>query len=368
MTLTHALYYPWIDVRDATWLKNAVLYWDQVSTIVPEGLRSPYNSRDTQALVECGFVSPFLIDGDSPAVHWASEILLRELSHLTQRRRGGSLLYELFDSSSIEQAGFASLHSSKFNNRILRLLERDHDWPRHDMSPWVQIPAPVASFYMTILASRLAQRSGFAPVTDYAPIASMANSLRLRSEPYELPASRRTAPSHSNHAIHPESGWAEALLATCVLETVRLDEMTPVEDVIDFREEHKNELARFRTAIGNAVRELEKDHPTQEALQQGIRDVYVNEVRPAISELYHTRLNMRLKAAPDLLKAAVFTTAPAILAQAKLGPVATAMTVLAGAGISLTATIAKYRAERRDLLMKNPYSFVLAARAEFGAR
>ena len=29
------LYYPYINIQDGTWLRNAILYWDEVSSIVP---------------------------------------------------------------------------------------------------------------------------------------------------------------------------------------------------------------------------------------------------------------------------------------------------------------------------------------------
>ena len=29
------LYYPTIDIQDGAWLRNAILYWDEVSSIVP---------------------------------------------------------------------------------------------------------------------------------------------------------------------------------------------------------------------------------------------------------------------------------------------------------------------------------------------
>lgn len=29
------LYYPKIDIQDGAWLRNAILYWDEVSSIVP---------------------------------------------------------------------------------------------------------------------------------------------------------------------------------------------------------------------------------------------------------------------------------------------------------------------------------------------
>ena len=35
------LYYPTIDIQDGAWLRNAILYWDEVSSIVPYYFRDP---------------------------------------------------------------------------------------------------------------------------------------------------------------------------------------------------------------------------------------------------------------------------------------------------------------------------------------
>jgi hypothetical protein len=175
-----------------------------------------------------------------------------------------------------------------------------------------------------------------------------------------------TNQTHSQNA--GALGLGEAALASCVLRTVRLDDRTSVEDLIRFRDEHKMELARFRAAIGELTAELSKDYATIEAFQQAVRDLIINKVQPAISELHHSRLRLFRTTAPAFLKAVAFTTAPAIVAQASLGPGASALTVLGGSAMYVMATLAKYRADREELLMKSPYSFVLSARATFGAR
>jgi hypothetical protein len=41
MPFTLALYYPWIDIRDESWLKSAALYWETIRTIVPESVDRP---------------------------------------------------------------------------------------------------------------------------------------------------------------------------------------------------------------------------------------------------------------------------------------------------------------------------------------
>jgi hypothetical protein len=45
LAFTKALYYPWIDIKDEGWLKNAMLYWDKIHTIVPRSFESPYKKR-----------------------------------------------------------------------------------------------------------------------------------------------------------------------------------------------------------------------------------------------------------------------------------------------------------------------------------
>lgn len=38
MSFTKALYYPTIDILNEDWLKTAVLFWDEINTIVPESM------------------------------------------------------------------------------------------------------------------------------------------------------------------------------------------------------------------------------------------------------------------------------------------------------------------------------------------
>ena len=41
MAFTKALYYPWIDIKDESWLKTTILYWNHIQTIVPESFDNP---------------------------------------------------------------------------------------------------------------------------------------------------------------------------------------------------------------------------------------------------------------------------------------------------------------------------------------
>lgn len=52
MGFSKALYYPTIDIPEEGWLKSAILYWDEIQTIVPSSFQNPYSNRTTQSLAD----------------------------------------------------------------------------------------------------------------------------------------------------------------------------------------------------------------------------------------------------------------------------------------------------------------------------
>src|SRR5262245_39674702 len=59
---TRALYYPWIDITDEGWLKNALLYWDQIQTIVPRSMEKPYSTRTAMEFYDPGLLEPLFVE------------------------------------------------------------------------------------------------------------------------------------------------------------------------------------------------------------------------------------------------------------------------------------------------------------------
>ena len=68
MGFTKALYYPTIDILNEEWLKTAVLFWDEICTIVPESISNPYRENTTQYLYDEGLLTPISINPDSRIV------------------------------------------------------------------------------------------------------------------------------------------------------------------------------------------------------------------------------------------------------------------------------------------------------------
>lgn len=62
MGFTRALYYPSIDIGDEEWLKTAILFRDEISTIVPSSLVAPYSNPTSRYLADEGIITPFHVN------------------------------------------------------------------------------------------------------------------------------------------------------------------------------------------------------------------------------------------------------------------------------------------------------------------
>ena len=64
MAFTNALYYPLIDVPSEGWIKNALLYWDKVQTIVPGSIQQPYSTKTAREFQDEGLLLPLYVSPD----------------------------------------------------------------------------------------------------------------------------------------------------------------------------------------------------------------------------------------------------------------------------------------------------------------
>jgi hypothetical protein len=117
-----ALYYPFIEVPDETWLKTAALYWDTISTIAPESITS-YASKTSEALRREGILTPTYVNPNLPDLEIVAEKVLGYLSSSEGRTFLSNI--EHSKQSRIIVAKFTSqyewdfLHNMKFQNGFL---------------------------------------------------------------------------------------------------------------------------------------------------------------------------------------------------------------------------------------------------------
>ena len=59
MSFGHALYYPYINLTNKNWVKHALLFWDNISRIVPQSIE-PMDSEDIIKIKEeSGFINDY---------------------------------------------------------------------------------------------------------------------------------------------------------------------------------------------------------------------------------------------------------------------------------------------------------------------
>lgn len=358
MSFTHALYYPWIDIRDLDWLKSAALYWDRISTIVPRSIAAPYESIEAKALQEEGVLSPLRVEADMPEVRQASqdfETHAHRPEAMAVLLPPGVVMAEE-DWEVRESREHTFLHPDKMDAELRSRLLQTRQAER--AGRWLKVNRDAANCYMTILAGTLAQNRGLALLADEQRFEPLANLVRRgEARAAGVPGARR---------------MGEAALAHLSLQVVNITPDMPVEKILKFRRDHRDELARFRQAIGTLASQLDDEFPSLQAFQQQVHDVYVNELEPASDDLKSSLRAAGIKSFVSSLKTAAFSTPlsflPAAVLAPTLGPLAMPAALFAGAAFSITAQFITFRLDRQNLLRKNPYSYVLAAQRVFGER
>ena len=356
MPFSQAIYYPWIDIVDDAWLKTALLYWDSVRTIVPESIHLPYSSPTAQALQETGFLVPLRVHSEMEEIENLAPTVLAQL----ESPEGLALLaggmnrpiYDIHVEKIPRSVGrLFDIHPAKLPSAIRDLLERSGSRSSRS-NQWLQVDEGFAMFYMTLLANQLAERVDAAIVTPLPVAERVAVAARLDSRPREYEAFGRRRPMPKR--------LAQATLAELTIQQISISPDTSVDDLLLFKEAHKDELARFRTEISNLAAAVDENLPV-EALRQRVSDIYSNQVSPAIADLKGSLEGRRVRwIAEGLIKIASLSAGPLMVAAGMSVPAA----LLAGAGISFLVLETLYNVDKRDALRKDSFSYLLSVQKE----
>jgi hypothetical protein len=371
--MRQALYYPWIDIHDEGWLKTALLYWDSVRTIVPEAIDAPYSTITGRALQEAGFLIPLRVRSGMEEI----EELVSDVITYIGSAEGAELLISGHGASNqdihveklpYELGRFADIHPEKLPYKIRdHLQEIANSYDRGN--DWLRVDEKFADFYMTLLASRLADRVGARLLTSLAAADRLAVSARLDaqlSNVIPLGMNQRGRYWREYEAFGPRHHMprclASGMLANLAIERIRVDPDTPIDHLIEFRERHLDELAQFQVKMESLASSIETDLPV-EALRQRVSDLYESEVAPAMRNLKAALHGRRIRWLGDgLLKIGFMSVGPtSMLAVAGLA-VPTAL--LAGAGISFIASKAMYNVDKEEALRSNPFAYLLSMERE----
>ncbi len=370
--MAQALFYPWIDIPDEAWLKTSVLYWDLVRTIVPASVDTPYSTETGRALEAAGFLMPLRVHSKMEEIEELADDALTYLgtaegAELLVAEPGGHAHDIHVEKLPYRLGRLAEMHPEKLPVEIRHILE-NLARPSSRGSEWLQVDDGFANFYMTLLASRLAERIGAGMLTSLPAADRLAVTARLDAQlnglvplntrpwrhwrEYEAFGRRRPMPRH----------LAPGMLAHLSIERIAVAADTSIDVLIDFRERHQDELALFRTKVKELAATVNTDQPV-EALRQRITDLHNNEVAPAIANLKQALDGRRIRWLCDgLLKIAFLSAGSSAMLVAAGLAVPTAL--LAGAGLSLVATGTMYNVDKQESLRANPYAYLLSVQRE----
>jgi hypothetical protein len=367
MAFSKALYYPSIEIRDEGWLKTAILYWDEIKTIVPASMSEPYETPTCLELYHEGVLSPYHVNPEMESIrNLAGEVL----EYIDSQEAEGIILERESRHAHIHPEKlpdfrrFVEMHPEKLaaevEHRLLHLGRKRGEW--------LDVDEGFARFYMTLLATKLSEHAGLGLLTNLPSSDRFAMSARLDSRLFTRlrspdPHWRRYHWHHYSERRMP-STLAQAMLSELTLRQVWVSPETPVRDILKFKVDYKSELGRFRGKLAELTKVVDQTVPL-EALQQLVQDAYNNEFTPAMNDLRGALKGSGITCVVEsFMKTSLLSLGTgSLLVNLGLG---VPQALLASAGISLTASIVLFNLNRQEELRKNPYSYVLAAEKRFG--
>ena len=393
--LGSALYYPHIDIHDTAWLRSAMLFWDEVQTIVPTSIENPYQLADTKICAEEGYLQPLrcdlyghvLLDLESRVLklmsepEWSRSICQQpkgpmEEALIRGEDRRHEIINRLYEAVGIHpdrmppelRASFAGPTSVKLlsgdiiDPRLRRMLEDICNYTIHPEkmpvmlrnifkrndgggSDRLLVDRRFAEIYMSALAASLAKELGVSPLTNEKP--SSGVNLRCLGDDVTF---------DGPHV-------ARGALVSIVMEGLRVDPQTPIDQILKFRQKRRDQLAE----LSGQFDELKKSIETSEEghdIEENAKRIFENEIRPALGNLKTELQHQAIQSAWSGFQAAsAFSAVPstALWATGVSAPVALGI----GACIIATGIGIKSYLARSKTRSASPYTYLLDVERKF---
>ena len=354
MAFTRALYYPTIDISNEAWLKTAILYWDEINTIVPSSIDHPYKQCTTQFLADEGVIKPLFVNSDMDLIEGLTNDVLNYLNSnegyqvLTHPENGIAMHLQKLPREIRE---IHRIHPEKMAHEIWYQL-REY----MDKDGWLHVSGGFANFYMTLLTNRLCEQHSIAPLTDNTHTSNFSNLARLDNQvaiynhwDYQW---------RDRHIRNRGHQLAQGILMDLSFNGISISDEVSIDDILNFKRQHQDELGLFRTNIENLTKNIPAD-ATIEQIQQHVNDIYVNQFLPGYNDLKKSLSGAGIKwVANNFMKISFFATGGTAIPTALLG-LSVPSALLAGAVASVISSAVLYNAEKQDILRHNPYSYLL---------
>jgi len=354
MGFTKALFYPTIDIHHQDWLKNAILFWDEIHTIVPSSIDNPYQEQSTQYLADIGLLKSIPVNPDNNFIEELTSDTLNYLNTnegfrlLTQGKGENPIIHS--QKLPREISRLFDMHPEKFSDEIRYQL-------RHNLTDegWYRVDGNFAFFYMTLLANKICEQKSIALLTDNTLISNFSDLVRLDNQ---IAIQGRNY--HFRHHMRNEKyiHLTQGLLTNLIIKGINVTAESSLEDIINFKKNHRDELGLFRTNLAELTENITTEI-TFEGLKQQVEDIYNDKFLPGYNNFKKALSSSGIKWVSDnFMKISVISASTTGL-PALLG-LALPQALLAGAGVSVVSSLVSYNQDKKEKLRTNPYSYLLA--------
>lgn len=156
MSFGHALYYPYIHIQSEEWLKQAYLFWDKISRIVPASV-----TPDDERLVRNFNDKTRFIENIDPR---QGGILYKTAEDLSQCIDKNIEYFDQLKSSKTRLGDVSYIHSDKMNDSVVKLIQKNIRHPK--INGWITVDKEIGDIYMKLLAANIAEEFSVPYVTD----------------------------------------------------------------------------------------------------------------------------------------------------------------------------------------------------------
>lgn len=354
---SRALYYPTIDIKNGRWLKSAALFWDSIETIVPESRSDqPYENNTSRALFDNGLLRPHIVNP------WIDDVtrLENDIREFISTREGKRLMYKHHYQTSIahrrdgrdrnieerlrNQYGDLYIHADKLPHFLQKELK---DYRNPD--GFIRTTAEFLGFYMTLLANSICRQEGLSLLTDRVVANDMSNRILTEKVGKAIPKEQ-------------VDNQLETVLYKVVLDNIQIDPQTPVDKIVAFKRQYRDELGRFRMEMSRLTN-LKGDGESFKAISEQAHNIYENGIVPSMNDLKRALDESTIKWMVDNYFNYVISGAAPVALTAVGLPMTQVLPI--GVGLTVGYTVLGSWWAKKEMMRNSPYTYLLRAKNNF---
>lgn len=301
------LYYPTIDIPNEDWIRNAIIYWDEISSIVPMNYEdNPFRdySPNIQYLKDNGIFRPIKPETlfHSPNYNCIENFELEFLEIIESRdfnqvKIPGTRLYIRVHNQKMDihrdkmnPNRTFEIHNDKVSNNLFQsLVDRELVDREIIDSEWVKVESKTALLYMSLLAKYIAE------------IDKESTTIGTNHYTYQL-LNFNVNSRHDN--ISCFSTGLNNVLPTPTLNV-------SFENIIDFKRKRKDELLKFRKEITDFENSISKSETLKEVKFHMID--FSEKIELEVNELNKCFKDSRILTISKSLKSLISIKSPTLL-------------------------------------------------------